>query len=610
MGILKPQHLACNPIAYETIRENAWIVLNQLDDSKQFSDLLITCRDEQYSVHRCILAAVSPYFKTLLLGDFPLEKIGDSVKTDLSNFSPSCVQLFLALIYQKPRFDASEVDHLELLKLLDFLQIHTFDDVIIDAIREDIDIDNCWTFIDCAAALGIEKLSNLAIIFIVCNAQECFQSKSFTQSSADAVVACIQSDICRSLSSDVIVDSIIRWTNLDKKSRKQSCHKMIKQLCRYWTVTDTELVKLTAVVPDFKLPLKRKSNKRVRDDYSVIMHYSHNDDGLEHCFYDVDEHDDNCKENCEDCQDLEPLQTLVNFKFTQDEFNTKKSESRALCFWQSTLYIAVIQSYENNEDYYEDLLISKYNQTYKTLEVIKKIFLDGMETENYLDSDSDSSLDSQHNKMWANVAGMHCYQGILYIVLQLHATTKMHACLLIKVNTVDYKEVGDRVKLDLKRDSGSLQFQAEGKDIYLVSAHDLYHIDAGSEDKVKRYQGITYGNPFQVALYNGSLYGVDTIALTEKSLVFYRFDCDFWYRLFSIDFSTETLDSTFHEFSDKAHLFSHGSVLYINLPIFPRQKNSYRKVLIESEELDDTIFRLGMVYSISRYISLPKTFLL
>ena len=608
MGILKPQHLASDPIAYQTIRENAWIVLNQLDDSKQFSDLLITCRDEQYSVHRCILAAVSPYFKTLLLGDFPLEKIGDSVKTDLSDFSPSCVQLFLALVYQKPCFDASKVDHLELLKLLDFLQIQTFNDAIIDTIRADIDFDNCWTFIDYATALKIDKLSNLAIIFIVCNAQECFQSESFTQASADAIIACLQSDICLSLSTDFIVDYIVKWTKVDQNNRRRSCNEMVKQLHKNWTLRDTELVKLAAVVPDLKVPLKRTLSKRMNHSFSVIMHYDHDDCYLDHGFYDIEKHG-------EDCKDVAPLQALLDSKYTQDEFNDRDNVSWALCFWQNTLYIAAIQRIDIGEDFYENLLISSYNQTYKTIEVKMNIPLSGLDT--YYDpdidpdSDPDGIYDSERSNTCAIIAGMHCYQSILYIVLELRVISKMHACLLVKVKTTDYKEVEDRVKLDPKKDSGRLQFVAEGSHIFLVSAHDLYHIDATNEDKVQHYQGITYGYSYQVAFHKGCLYGVDTLALTEKSLVLYRFDCDFWYRLFSIDFSKETIDPTFSKCCcDSAHLFSHGSVLYICLPIFLRHKGRYKEVHIGTEKLVDTAINFDAIYDTSRYISLPKTFLL
>ena len=605
MGNLEPQHLTQNSIPYETVRENAWIVLNQLQDRKQFSDLIITCRGEEYFAHRCILAAVSPYFKTLLLGAFPLEKIGDSVKTDLSNFSPSCVQLFLALVYQKTHFDASGVDHLELLKLFDFLQIHSYDDVIIDAIRGDIDIDNCWNYIGYGAALRIDKLRNLAIIFIVSNAQECFRSKSFTQASADAIITFIMSDICQSLSADFIVDSIIRWVKEEQSNRKQHFHEIVEKLHTGWTIRDTELIKLAALAPDLKLPLKRKSSKRLEDNYSVIMHYDADcnvHDILQHCFYDIGALDDICK-------NLEPLSVLLKLKYTQDEFNKRKSVSRGLCFWQNTLYIAAIQWIQNDEDFYENLLIAKYNQTNKSMEVKLRIILSGIDdSESY--SDSDGSLDSQRCNVWASVAGIHCYQGILYIALELHIT-KMYSCLLLKVNADDYKEVGNRIKLEIKKEKHNrLRFAAEGNHIYLVSAHEFYHIDASSGDKVQCYRGISYGFSYQVVLHKGSLYGIDSQVLAEKSLEFYRFDFDFWYHLFTIDLSDETIVPDFHRNQDKVHMLSHGSVLYIHLPIFLGQKNGYREVHIETGKLGDAIFELDDVYFTSRYISLPKTLLL
>ena len=220
---------------YNTMRTNAWNIFSQLQDNKQLCDMVIMCQGQQFYVHRCIMAAVSPYFKAVVVSNFKHCMETGKLKTDLSNFSPACVEMFVDLIYQKSTLKVSEFECLELWKLLDFVQIKYFDQILMYFILGNLTVENCWTYLDIGDPYVVDNLERYIISFITLNIYDCLTTSSFRNASKTAILKCLRSyEVFHALPSHAILDFILKWVNVDLHVRQKECAEILYYLQQSW----------------------------------------------------------------------------------------------------------------------------------------------------------------------------------------------------------------------------------------------------------------------------------------------------------------------------------------------------------------------------------------
>ena len=131
---------------------DAWRALNEQRKDPSQCDIMILCCSRSFHAHKNILGAVSPYFKALFSGKFKLtrKRVDKQMKdtTDLSDFSADCVQLLLDLIYLEDNFDPIEIDSFQMVRLLDFIQVSAFDEILVGLLRKDINLENCLSCLE------------------------------------------------------------------------------------------------------------------------------------------------------------------------------------------------------------------------------------------------------------------------------------------------------------------------------------------------------------------------------------------------------------------------------------------------------------------------------
>ena len=119
-------------------------------------DVEIRCGADKFYSHRCILSAISPYFKLVFSTEY-FQNIDDGYfVSDLSDFPSNCVHFLLDFVYQKPDIDTSSVSLL-FLKILDYLQIKDRHDVVETVARQTVRVGNCFKI------LGVADMSLLKV---------------------------------------------------------------------------------------------------------------------------------------------------------------------------------------------------------------------------------------------------------------------------------------------------------------------------------------------------------------------------------------------------------------------------------------------------------------
>ena len=165
---------------FEQMRVDAWKCFLKQYEENRMCDVMIICGNHMFYSHRCILSAISPYYKLMFSSESSQNKENDYFVSDLSEFPPTCVNFLLDFIYQKPDSDFAAVNFLEFLKLLDYLQIRDLHGVFEKVARQNLDVSNCFKVLEVADICRLSELAKVALAFITSNIKEVLTTTDFT----------------------------------------------------------------------------------------------------------------------------------------------------------------------------------------------------------------------------------------------------------------------------------------------------------------------------------------------------------------------------------------------------------------------------------------------
>ena len=155
---------------YSDLTFTGWKSLNSQRLNKEFCDVIVKCGTDEFHAHKCVLASLSQYFKALFLSEIYLGQAKEGIlTTTLHNFSEPCVRFLLDLLYGDRPAHAEDIDLVEFLKLVDYVQMDLVIEALVLKIRKSIDIDNCLQWYSTAHVCNIKKLEELVVMFIGAN---------------------------------------------------------------------------------------------------------------------------------------------------------------------------------------------------------------------------------------------------------------------------------------------------------------------------------------------------------------------------------------------------------------------------------------------------------
>ena len=641
MGYLKFSLLKkkeCN--AYNTMRANAWNVFGQLQKDQQLCDMVILCQGKKFYVHRCILAGVSPYFKAVVSSNFAHDVEAGYFETDLSNFSPVCVQLFVDLIYQKPTFQASEKEHLELWRLLDFVQVRCFDHIFMEFLWGNLCFENCWTYLDVEEPYVKEDIKTIVISFITRNLDDCLAASSFKDVSKTAILKCLGShEIFFQLSSNRIVDLILKWVNVDSNARRKEFAEILYKLRDDWMVDQLQDQPTLSSKQqfDFDLPVaSRKGTLRCRDIHlnyrlsnkigstnlkDLVMHYDpyNTERGFPHCFVGIDNY----------VRKLRPLDSLANIKFSDKEYSIDKRicKSAAICCSNNSLFVAMIQK-AKLQGFQQRMVLSTFDKRKKELVVKQELKAHEIEVLQEFcdyncgsdDSDSDTEDGYYNIRLDVEISDAHYFEGIIYILIKLNDRGSTKGCSLIRFCAKTFESYGycyNDFQPPYTASSTRIPFTAVDNHIYFIVSGNLYYIDvkevdAFKDDNHERWKMDVFDDDnYDIAYHKNKLYAVQLVRRLKESFHFYTFNNGVWSYIFRIDVSTLGIEQYFTKYLGKMHLFSHDNSLFLNMPILRiLDKRCCIEIDIDSKKPGERQFEFPEVYCHSHYISMPASVLI
>lgn len=213
----------------------------------QLCDGIVKCDDgTQFRIHRCILAAVSPYFKALFTNsinrdqeeatianlNIPGETFQVSVKRFEGNVSNKMFQIFLDYAYTGT-CNINKNNVKELLKFADQYQLLDVVQMCCCYLIEELNPDNCFEILEFATQYFCKELIQRVRLFIRHHFGRLLrESKAFFEISSQYLQSILTDDELNVKTEQTVFEAVKLWVNHNPLERKGDILDLLK--CVRW----------------------------------------------------------------------------------------------------------------------------------------------------------------------------------------------------------------------------------------------------------------------------------------------------------------------------------------------------------------------------------------
>ena len=210
--------------------------LNELRKDNTLCDVTLQIEGQNFSAHRCVLSAASPYFRSLFTSGFKENK--DSVIV-LEDTKPAVLSEVLRFIYTGEALVNATNAH-DLVKIADYLIIPRLKMEVSEYLEECIDATNCLALESFADQFGCESLKQAASEFKIKNFISVVKSEDFKTLNFDKVKELISRDEIIVSKEEEVYEAIVSWVQHDTLSRECLFSELLKCL-RLFSITKHSL---------------------------------------------------------------------------------------------------------------------------------------------------------------------------------------------------------------------------------------------------------------------------------------------------------------------------------------------------------------------------------
>ncbi|GFN75671.1 kelch-like protein 41 [Plakobranchus ocellatus] len=210
--------------------------LHQLFSEKLLCDFTLQAGSEQVDVHRCVLAACSPYFKAMLtLNTYEntkriatLQNVDSAVLLDLVNFM------------YKGEVSVSSSNAQSLLVAADMLQIQGLVQLCEEFMSSSLCAENCLDVFSFADFQNLTDLKEISKLFVLNNFESIYCTEAFLSLNMNHVKLLLSSDELNVSREEVVYEALILWIKHDLERRKNDL--MLLLFCVRFPLIDVTFI--------------------------------------------------------------------------------------------------------------------------------------------------------------------------------------------------------------------------------------------------------------------------------------------------------------------------------------------------------------------------------
>ncbi len=211
--------------------------LDILRTKQSFCDVTVAVKDKEFKAHKVVLAAASPFFRSLLASDMRESK-EQLIKIELEEATASVMEAVLQYVYTGNVSVTAEIAH-DLIATADYLLLPGLKTMACNFLKKKVTIENCVFNYYFAEKYRCVKLGEKAREVINSNFYVILETEDFLSLDMKQVMEWVSSN-------DVIVDAeedlfkaIVKWVSHNKSEREAHFPELFHQ------------VRLTSIPHDF-----------------------------------------------------------------------------------------------------------------------------------------------------------------------------------------------------------------------------------------------------------------------------------------------------------------------------------------------------------------------
>ncbi|KAJ1099247.1 hypothetical protein NDU88_004351 [Pleurodeles waltl] len=189
--------------------------LNDMLEHDNFIDCVLKIKDKEFPCHRLVLAACSPYFRTMFLSD---QEESKKREINLEDVEPEVMGKILRYIYTS-EIDITEQNVQDIFAVANMFQIPSIFTVCVSFLQKRLCLSNCLAIFRLGLMLDCPRLAVASRDFLCDRFSLITRDEDFYQLSPDELIAIISSDSLNVEKEELVFETVMKWAAKEKQNR-------------------------------------------------------------------------------------------------------------------------------------------------------------------------------------------------------------------------------------------------------------------------------------------------------------------------------------------------------------------------------------------------------
>lgn len=189
--------------------------LNDMLEHDNFIDCVLKIKEKEFPCHRLVLAACSPYFRTMFLSELEESK---KREINLEDVEPEIMGKILHYIYTS-EIDITEQNVQDIFSVANMFQIPSIFTVCVSFLQKRLCLSNCLAIFRLGLMLDCPRLAVASRDFLCDRFSLITRDEEFYQLSPDELIAIISSDSLNVEKEELVFEMVMKWATKEKESR-------------------------------------------------------------------------------------------------------------------------------------------------------------------------------------------------------------------------------------------------------------------------------------------------------------------------------------------------------------------------------------------------------
>ena len=200
--------------------------MKELRDKHDLCDIILNVDDQEFAVHRVVLAACSPYFSAMLTNE---HRESQQRRVSLSGIDPATLESLLDFVYSSILV-VTEENVQSLLAGANLLQLNLVVDACCEFLRVRLHPENCLGIASFAEMHGCVSLQEDSWQYVLHNFADIVETEEFLSIPSPYLAELVKSESLNVNSEEEVLDSVLKWFGHDQASRNSSISSILQHV--------------------------------------------------------------------------------------------------------------------------------------------------------------------------------------------------------------------------------------------------------------------------------------------------------------------------------------------------------------------------------------------